>query len=633
VAEKNTSEANFRINVTGNAADATKSVAQNARLAAQSIAGYEENIKTLSADLRRLTGNSDEVNSAKKALKEQIDKNRASISLLTVELNKQGESYNAAAKAAKAYGAAMTPKEALAKIGSGISGAVKRITAPVTNALGKVTGPAAKKLGAVFGPAAKKIREKLAPAGQAVARFGGGAKKAFGVVATAAKPITGLLPSMSTVVSALGTVALTATAAVVALGAAVIGGGVALAAFGLAAADAYAKLNRQRQALLGNAADAGRLGDQIQALANKVPQGVDELNALGVSLAKTRLTGKAMVDTMNAVAQATGAVDAGAGAKLQEIVTRGQDTGRLFLGLRELQGTGIDFDDVAREYAAGTKKSIDAARRELMSGAVPLEQGAEALRKATEKKFGDLNIKNAFSLENAPKKFFEQIKSLTSGVNLEPITKGLQEAFGQLSPDAPLGRALKTFLESFVGGLAEAAGKGIPLVLEGFKWLVVGALRVGTHFYEMKKQIVGAFEGGDWVKLGQNIIIGIATGVTGAWKFLAEALISTAKNIKSTFTGELKIKSPSKVFEKYGENTTEGYAQGVERGSRRAQGAVADMVGQPGAGGAGPSVGSITVEIHGAPTGNVAEMQSPIFLAALTRALRDALNAKGLAAA
>jgi hypothetical protein len=351
----------------------------------------------------------------------------------------------------------------------------------------------------------------------------------------------------------------------VALGAAMVAGGVALGAFGLAAADAYGKLNRQRQALLGNAEDAGRLGDQIQALANKVPQGVEELNALGVSLAKTRLTGKAMVDTMAAVAQATGAVDAAAGSKLQEIVTRGQDSGRMFLGMRELQGTGLNFDDVAKEYAAGTRKSLDAARKELLAGAVPLESGAEALRKAAEKKFGDLNLANAFSLENAPKKFVEQFKSLTKDVDLKPITEGLQNAFAQLSPDAPLGRAVKTFMESFVGGLADAAGKGIPLVLEGFKWLVVGALRVGTFFYEMKKKIADAFSADGWMGIGKEIAVGLVKGITGYWKFVIEAITSLAGNIKNAFTGEMEIRSPSKVFEKYGQYTTEGYAQGVER--------------------------------------------------------------------
>jgi hypothetical protein len=631
VAERSSGEANFRISIDGNAAEATKEIASSARLAAKSITAYEDQIKTLSADMRRLKGNSEEVTAAKKKIKTQIDAAKESISLLTVELNKSGTSYAAAAASAKKFGTAVSPKEAWGKIGGAAGAAMKRLTAPLGKGLAKALGPVTKKIGDALGPLAKKAGEKLAPAGKALGRLGTSAKGAFSTLAAAAKPVTSMLPDAATMMSGLGTVAAGAAAAVVALGAAMVAGGVALGAFGLAAADAYGKLNRQRQALLGNAEDAGRLGDQIQALANKVPQGVEELNALGVSLAKTRLTGKAMVDTMAAVAQATGAVDAAAGSKLQEIVTRGQDSGRMFLGMRELQGTGLSFDDVAKEYAAGTRKSLDAARKELLAGAVPLESGAEALRKAAEKKFGDLNLANAFSLENAPKKFVEQFKSLTKDVDLKPITEGLQNAFAQLSPDAPLGRAVKTFMESFVGGLADAAGKGIPLVLEGFKWLVVGALRVGTFFYEMKKKIADAFSADGWMGIGKEIAVGLVKGITGYWKFVIEAITSLAGNIKNAFTGEMEIRSPSKVFEKYGQYTTEGYAQGVERSSGKAQGAVEGMVSTPAtSGGGGPT--SITVNINGASTGSAEAMSSPIFLAELSRALRDAMSAKGLAA-
>ncbi len=627
MADDKAKTATFRINVEGNAAQATKEVSRNARLAAESITKYEEEIKTLSGDLRRLRGNSDDVKSAKAALKEKIDRARTSVSLLTTELGKQGESYATAAKAAKQYGTTLSSREAWAKIGGGITGVVKRGLAPLGRQVSKVAGPAAKKLGTAFDAAAKKVGPKLAPAGRALARFGGGAKRSLEVVSTALRPVTSALPSASTLMAGLGTVAVTATAAVAALGAAVIAGGVALGAFGLASADASAKMNRQRQALLGNAEDAGRLGDQITALAGKVPQGVEELQGLALSLSKTRLSGTALVNTMQAVAQATGAVDASAGAKLQEIVTRGQDTGRLFLGLRELQGTGIDFDDVAKEYAAGTRKSIDAARKELMAGAVPIEQGADALRRVTEKKFGALNIANAFSLENAPRKFLEQFKSLTAGVDLSPITKGLQSAFEQLSPEAPLGRGVKTFMDFFVGGLADAAGRGIPLVLEGFKWLVVGALRVGTHFYEMKKQITDAFSTDGWVGVGKSIVMGLVKGIVGYHKYAIEAVVSLGKGIKDAFTGNLEIKSPSRAFDRYGESTTEGYVRGVERSASRARAAVTDMVAAPAAAPAAPaSSGPVIVNIHGAPS-KADELSSPVFLASLTRAVRDALVA------
>lgn len=500
-----------------------------------------------------------------------------------------------------------------------------------------------KKLGALFEPISKSIGAKLAPAGRKLAAFGIGAKKALvGAGKAAAEDLGSVLPSLSTV---LGVTASGAAAAAAAIAALAVGAGVAagaIAAFGIGSAAAASKMQLQRQALLGNAKDAEALGEQIGALAGKVPQGVSELNELSRELSKTRLSGKAIVDTMAAVAQATGAVDASAGAKIQELVTRGQQSGRFYLNQLELQGTGLDFDDVARSYAEGTKKSVEAARAELARGEVPIESAAAALKKATEKKFGDINLKNAFSLENGPKKLKEQLGILSSGVDLGPISKALQDAFGQLDENAPLGRAVKSFMTDFGGGLVDVASKSIPLLLEGFKWMLVWGLRLQEQYYLTKKAVLDAFAKENWVGAGVEIWKGLLLGIFKGNTVLLNGAKDLATGIKKAFTGELDIHSPSKVFEGYGRNTVEGYAQGVQRGSRRADDAVREMGGglpAPGGGarggaGAAPASISVEVNIHGASTESAKGMQSPEFLSLLTRAIRDAVTteAAGVAA-
>lgn len=635
-------EATFRINIDGNAAKASADVATSARLAAKGIAEYESEAKTLSAELRRLRGNSDEVNAVKSALKKRLDEVRAATSSLTVELAKQGTTYGAAAEAARKYGDGIGKLPNLRRGLAGAAGAAGKAIGPVGARIGKAIDPLKKKLGTMFEPLGKAIGSKLAPAGRAISKHAGGATKVLISFGKAAKQdVASLLPSLGKAMGFIATGASLAAVAMVAAGGAAVAGAAAVAAFGFAAAAAAQKMQLQRQALLGNAEDAGRLGDQIQALAGKVPQGVAELNELGRELSKTRLSGKAIVDTMNAVAQATGAVDASAGSKIQEIITRGQMTGRMFLNQLELQGTGLDFDDVARAYADGTRKSLDAARRELMTGAIPLEQGAEAIRKATEKKFGAINVKQAFSLENAPKKLKEQLQALSSGVDLTPITKGLQYAFGQLAPEAPLGRGVKMFMESFGNGLVDIAGKSIPVLLEGFKWMIVGALRVATFYYETKKKIQDAWKEGDWIELGKQVVIGLWKGITGfgSRKLIVEAVKGLATAASDAFTGKLDINSPSGVFEDHGEALPEGTAKGVQRGAARAQKAVDGMIGLPPAGGPsgvpapGGSPITVTVNIHGAPTDDAQAMQSPAFLSGLSRALRDGLASQGLVAA
>lgn len=629
-------EASFRISIDGNAASVSKEISSSARLATKAIGEYEAEVKALSGDLRRLKGNSEEVNTTKAALKKRIDEAKTSVSQLSVELAKQGTTYAAASAAAKKYGDGVGKLPNLRKAASKAIQAAGKAIDPAAQKLGKTLEPLKAKLSAAFAPIGKKIAASLGPAGSKLGKFGATAKQALsGLGKAAAEDAGSVLPSLGTALGVVASGAALAVAAIAAVGVAAVAAGAAVVAFGIKSADAAAKMQRQREALLGNATDAKNLGDQINALAATVPQGVAELNELGRELSKTRLSGGAIVNTMKAVAQATGAVDASAGSKIQELLTRTQNTGRFFLGQLELQGTGIDFDDVAKEYAAGTKKSIAAARKELLNGQVTLDAGAEALAKATEKKFGKLNLANAFSLENAPTKFFDQLHDLTKGVDLSPITKGLQDAFGQLSPEAPLGGGIKTFMETVGTGFADVAGKSIPILLEGFKWLVVGALRVVTVFYETKKAVKDAFETGDWIGIGKAIVNGLVRGIeVEGPTAIFKAVSGMAKNVKKAFTGDLEIHSPSRVFARYGENTAEGYAQGVERGSKRATGAVQSMVQMPEAGGGrtAPSVGTLEVHFHGAPTGDASAMQSPAFLASVTRAVRDAVTAQAVAA-
>jgi hypothetical protein len=633
-------EATFRINIEGNAASMSKDVAASARTAAKAITSYEDEVKALSADLRRLRGNSDDVVSAKAALKKRIDEAKGSASALTAELIKQGVSYKAAAAAAKEYGNATTKLPNLRGGVGKLAGAVGGALGPVGAGIKKKLEPVTKKLGEMFAPLGRAVASKLGPPAKVIGAKLGAAGKAVASLGSAVREdLSSILPSASTLLAGLASGAALAAAAVVAVGAALIAGAVALAAFGLGAADAAAKMARHREALLGTAKDAGNLGDHIGQLAGKVPQGVAELNELSLALSKTRINGKSTVDALNAIAQVSGAVDGAAGAKIQELITRGDKFGRMSIGMFELDGTGLDFDSVAKEYAAGTKKSVEAARRELMMGTVPIEAGAAALRKAAEKKFGDMNIKNAFSLENAPKKLGDALRQLSAGV-VGPISKALQDAFGQLDENAPLGSAIKTFMTTFGTGLVEVGAKALPIVIEGLTGMVGLGLELTATFLETKNAIVAALNGdGNWFEkwqtVGLEITKGLVRGIYQGNVFVQNAIWDLGKESIKAFKQVLGIRSPSKVFASFGEHTTEGYAQGVERGSKRASGAVEDMISMPGGSPAPALAGGapITVQISITGVSDAKTMQTPGFLNGLSRAISDGLAEQGLVAA
>lgn len=631
---KGKDEATFRINIAGNAAAASKEVASSVRNAAQAIQKYENDVKDLSAEYRKLRGNSDDVVATKKDLKAKIEAAKASISSLTVDIRKSGVSYKEAAEAAKKYkeatGVAPNLRAGLGKAGSAVAsglGSVAKKAGAKLAPLGKKLGDFAAPLTARVAPLAKKLGAKLAPLGATFKKIGSAVKQDFGSVIAKVGPMLGEVLAGG---AALG------AAAVVAVGAAFVAAGVALAAFSLATADANAKLMRQREALLGTAKDAGNLGDQIAALTGKVPQGTAELSSMAHQLNKTRISGKATVDALAAIAQVSGAVDDAAGAKIQELITRNDKFGRMAIGMFELDGTGLDFDDVAKAYAEGTKKSLDAARKELRFGVAPIEAGSEALRKAAEKKFGKLNIANAFSLENAPKKFMDQFRELSKDVNLGPISEALKDAFGQLSPNAPLGSSVKMFMTTFGGGLVEIAAKGIPLVLEGFKYMIGGGLRLAAVFIETKTAISEALSGDNFFEsakgVGLAIAKGWAKGLAAGYGTIFEAVKGLGADTIKAFKDVMGIHSPSRVFAKLGEHTTEGYALGVERGSSRASDAVQSMVDMPtpaAPAAMGSFVWSGDLVIQGMPTDEAEKMRSPETEAMIMRAVRNAFSGAG----
>lgn len=228
-----------------------------------------------------------------------------------------------------------------------------------------------------------------------------------------------------------------------------------------------AGLDAVHGALMGSAEAGRHMGNQVAELATRVPQGVKELDSLAVSLEKTRLSGPAVVDAMNAIAQATAGIDGSAGNKLQEILTRNARTGRMRIGVRELEGTGLDLRNVADEYAKLSGRSYDQAIREITSGRASVETGAKALRIASEKAFGDANVSRIFSdPDRVIAKAKDSLIALGRDVNLKPLEESGKRILDSLKPGGESGRAIAASMEAaaaVIGPLAEAM---LPVVVE-----------------------------------------------------------------------------------------------------------------------------------------------------------------------
>jgi TP901 family phage tail tape measure protein len=79
-------------------------------------------------------------------------------------------------------------------------------------------------------------------------------------------------------------------------------------------------------------------------------------------------------------------------------------------------------------------------------------------------------------------------------------------------------------------------------------------------------------------RIGAAIIKGLVKGITNMFPALAKKISETANKVKDGFKKLLGINSPSKVFAGYGENTGEGFIEGIESTRKNIQRATAGIV-------------------------------------------------------
>lgn len=192
-------------------------------------------------------------------------------------------------------------------------------------------------------------------------------------------------------------------------------------------------------------------------------------------------------------------------------------------------------------------------------------------------------------------------------------------------------------------GLAAAVtvtAAALALVLAPVVALWAGISKLGDVFDWVKakwKEFDAWNEGlkAKFRNFGSDLINGFTDGIKNTILAPVRAVESLGDKLKEAFTRKLDMHSPSKLFAEYGKFTTEGYAQGIEGGSARASGAVADMVDVPKAlpAGGGKSSGAVTVNVTinaGGGEGAAKAISAPSFLEQLTKAIQDALQGAGV---
>lgn len=89
--------------------------------------------------------------------------------------------------------------------------------------------------------------------------------------------------------------------------------------------------------------------------------------------------------------------------------------------------------------------------------------------------------------------------------------------------------------------------------------------------------IIDTFANTDWGDIGRNIIRGLIDGLKSMLSELGNTIGNVARGIADGFANLLGIHSPSVVFKQFGIYCDEGYAIGIEQGSRTIQKSMNDL--------------------------------------------------------
>jgi hypothetical protein len=462
-----------------------------------------------------------------------------------------------------------------------------------------------------------------------------------------------------------------AIAVIVALTLAVTAAGIALAGFGLRAANAARDTRLSLEAMLGSASAAKTLAGEIASIEAATGVASGRLTEFARQLQDGGVPAGSMAKALRAVALAEAALGSGEAAKLVE----------------QFKGA---------------------------------KHNAEALANSIEDKFGGLVQRRMLGLDQQFARARVNLGRIFADLEIEPFLKALQGVLRLLDQNTMSGRALKVMMEGLLNPLFSALAKGGPYAAAFFKGMVIGALLVTIAVLRVKKALQEAFGGEskssiDWLtvamyagaasvgafvgvlvalaalialafaplgllvlgiaaavlvlatpfivvgaavyglylafraayqaiagldfrSLATNLISGLAQGIEAGAAWAVNAIKRLADRMMGSIKAALGIASPSKVFALYGRFTAQGLVKGIEAGAPEVDSAVRGLVSIPAVeppAAAGTTIrnsqrGGTTynITIHGVK--DAQQLRSPSFLAQLAAALEGAAISGGI---
>ena len=155
------------------------------------------------------------------------------------------------------------------------------------------------------------------------------------------------------------------------------------------------------------------------------------------------------------------------------------------------------------------------------------------------------------------------------------LIHGLMEALPQLMAYVP--NLIIAITNGLLNNLGTLISGGVQLLLAVAQGMIQAIPDMVAMIPRIIASIVDTFRSYNWSSIGKNIVAGMKQGVANAWKNFREWFKNLFGDLTNIAKKILGIASPSKVFKKIGQFTTEGLAIGIEQGGKDAFSAIKDV--------------------------------------------------------
>lgn len=155
------------------------------------------------------------------------------------------------------------------------------------------------------------------------------------------------------------------------------------------------------------------------------------------------------------------------------------------------------------------------------------------------------------------------------------IIHGLMESLPELMAYVP--NLIIAITNGLLNNLGTLISGGVQLLLAIAQGMIQAIPDMVAMIPRIIASIVDTFRSYNWSSIGKNIVAGMKQGVANAWKNFKEWFKNLFGDLTNIAKKILGIASPSKVFKKIGQFTTEGLAIGIEQGGKDAFSAIKDV--------------------------------------------------------